>query len=75
MAIQPPTKEERDANLDALQSAVDEWAEAEKTRIENGVQFLRAVKQGRGASGNGTSNLASISAVLVAEIDDFLIGS
>ena len=47
MARKPPSKDERDSNLDALKEAVDEWADKEKTRLENEVFFMRAVLDGR----------------------------
>lgn len=75
MATKPPTEAERNANLDALQSAIDEWAESEKNRLENEVKFMRSVLQGRGASDTGTKNLATTSDLLVAEVNEFLIGT
>jgi len=75
MANSPPTKDERDANLDALKSAVDEWADTETTRLENEVQFMRAVLKGRGAEDAATKNLAAGALKAVGEIDDFLVGT
>ncbi len=75
MAAQPPTKAERDANLDALKEAVDEWAESERTRLENETFFMRSVLQGRGASNLGTKNLALASTLLQVEINEFLVGT
>ena len=75
MATQPPTKEQRDANLDILRTAVDEWADSETTRLNNETLFMRSVLQGRGASDVGTKNLASASTVLQAEINEYLIGT
>jgi len=75
MAVQPPTKDERDANLEALKKAVDEWAEVEIRRLENETTFLRAVLQGRGASDLGTKNLALASRLLQTEINQFLVAT
>ena len=75
MAAQPPTKAERDANLDKLKIAVDEWAESEKVRLENETFFMRSVLQGRGASDLGTKNLATASRLLQTEINEFLVGT
>ena len=75
MSVQPPTKAERDANLQALKDAVDDWAGTEKTRLENETTFLRAVLQGRGASDLGTKNLALASELLQSEINEFLVGT
>ncbi len=73
MATSPPTKDERDANLDALQTSLDEWADSEKTRLENEVKFMRSVLKGRtGSETAGTLNLASAGDVIVAEIENFL---
>ena len=72
MAKDPPTEASRNAHLDALQTAVDEWAEIETTRLDNEVTFLRAVLSGRNASDLGTKNLAQTSDLLQSEINDFL---
>ena len=72
MALKPPTEFDRNKNLDALQTAVDEWAEKETTRLDNEVIFLKAVLQGRNASNVGTKNLAKTSTLLQSEINDFL---
>jgi len=69
----PPTRTERDANLDALQAAVDEWGEKELSRLENEVKFMRAVLRGRtGSEKAGTQALDAASSLLQAEIDDFI---
>ena len=71
-----PTKAERDANLDALQSAVEEWAAKEKTRIEEEIAFLRKVLKGRtGAEEANSTNLAASLELVTAEIDSFIIGA
>jgi hypothetical protein len=71
-----PTKAERDANLDALQSAVEEWATKEKTRIEEEIAFLRKVLKGRtGAEEANSTNLAASLELVTAEIDSFIIGA
>ena len=75
MAVSPPTKTQRDSNLDALQEAVDRWAEIEQTRLENEVQFLRAVQEGRGAKDAATRNLSAVETIVVAEIDSFIVSS
>lgn len=75
MANTPPTRAQRDANLDALEKAVNEWAESEKTRLENEVKFMRAVLQGRGVSEAGSANLALGALEVAGEINDFLVGA
>jgi len=73
MAKLPPTKDARDANLDALQSAADEWGKKEKERLENEVKFMRAVLKGRtGSEKAGTQNLDALSKLLQSEIDAFI---
>lgn len=74
MAKNVPTKAERDANLDKLQKAVDDWFESEQKRLDHETQFMRKVLQGRGASDTGTKNLAAVSALLQVEVDQFVIG-
>lgn len=73
MARTPPTKDDRDANLDELEKAVDEWGKKEQDRLENEVKFLRAVLMGRtGSEKAGTDSLDKASALLQAEINDFI---
>ena len=72
MATYPPTKDERDANLDALKSAVAEFADKEKTRLEEETQFLRDVLSGRGAPDVGSKNLDTGSELLQRSVSDFL---
>ena len=75
MATNPSTAEARDANLRTLKTAVDEWAENEQRRMDKEVLILRAVLQGRGISEAGTGNLVATSALVQAEIDEFITGS
>ena len=71
-----PTREERDANLDALKEAVDEWVAKEKTRIEEEITFLRKVLKGRtGSEVANSTNLAKSLELVNAEIDSFIIGA
>jgi hypothetical protein len=74
MALYPPTKESRDANLDNLSAAVEQWYQTEKVRIESEVRFLKQVKQGRGASSLARLNLETASQLLQSEVNDFLQG-
>jgi hypothetical protein len=73
MAISPPTRAQRDANLDALQAAVNQWATAEQSRLENETKFLRSILQGRGITAAGSANLAKVSSLVVSEINQFLL--
>jgi hypothetical protein len=73
MARKPPTKADRDANLDALSNAVKKWGDQEKARLENEVKFLRAVLKGRtGSEKAGTQNLEALSSLLQAEVSEFI---
>jgi len=72
MARIPPSEKTRNTNLNALQSAVDEWAETEITRLDNETIFLRAVLKGRKASDVGAKNLDQASKLLQSEIAAFL---
>jgi hypothetical protein len=72
MAKTVPTRTERDANLDSLKSAVDEWSKTEMGRLENEVKFMRSVLQGRAASDAGTKNLAAVAELVQVEIDEFV---
>lgn len=73
MARTPPIKDDRDANLDDLEKAVGEWGKKEQDRLENEVKFLRAVLMGRtGSEKAGTDSLDKASALLQAEINDFI---
>jgi len=73
MATFPPTKDERDANLDALKDAVLEWGEKEAIRLEDETQFLRDVLKGRGASDAGTVNLEAGSELLQRAVTDYIV--
>jgi hypothetical protein len=73
MARLPPTKADRDANLDSLKSAVKSWGDKEKTRLENEVKFMRAVLKGRtGSEKAGTQNLDTLQKILELEVEDFI---
>lgn len=74
MAKTPPTTDERDANLDKLTKAMDDWFEDEKRRLDNEAKFMRSVLKGRGVSDAGTRNLDEASALLQSEVDEFIVG-
>jgi hypothetical protein len=68
------TKDERNANLDALKKALDEWSKKEKARLENEIKYMRAVLKGHGSTSTGTQNLAKTASLLQVEIDQFIVG-
>lgn len=72
MAKLAPTIDARNSNLDSLQTAVDEWADTEVTRLDNETKFLRAVLQGRGASDIGTKNLESTASLVQEAISEYI---
>ena len=74
MATVPPTKVQRDLNLDALQAAVQAWGRKEQNRLENEVRFMRSVLQGWKSTSTGTQNLATASTLLQKSISEFVAG-
>lgn len=74
MAKSVPDKTARDANLDALRTAVDEWVDKEVTRLDNEVAFMRDVIKGRGAKEASMKNLTAATKVAVSDIQAFLTG-
>jgi hypothetical protein len=73
MATLPPDKTSRDANLNALLAAVQEWGQKEKTRLDNETLFLRSVLTGRGATAAGDANLEQAVSALKEEIDQYVL--
>ena len=72
MATTPPTRADRDANLEALKTAVNDWANDEIVRLDSEAKFLKAVLQGRNSSSVGTKNLRQATLKTVSEINNFL---
>jgi len=73
MATTPPTKQDRDANLEALRTAVNQWSNKEITRLDHEAKFFRSVLQGRGANDVGTKNMSKASALTMVEINSFIL--
>lgn len=69
-----PLKSTRDANLDKLKGAVDDWADKEIKRIQNENKFMQDVLKGRGSGSSATLNLSKATEVAVADIQEFLTG-
>lgn len=65
-------EEERNANLDTLETVASEWIDKEVARIENETKFMRTVLCGRGASNAAVTNLEAASKLVQAEITSFL---
>lgn len=73
MALRPPSRTTRDANLDALSQATSKWGDEEKKRLENETKFIRSVVKGRGAAEKaGSANLATAGDLLQVEINQFI---
>ncbi len=68
----PATVEDRNANLDALKAAADEFFKEEERRINRETQFLRSVLQGRGMSSTAALNLAEAAELLDNAVAEFL---
>lgn len=74
MSVLPPSKEERDQNLDDLAKAVKEYADEEVKRLDNEVKFMKKVLEGRGVSNAAAKNLDELTKIVAVEINAFLSG-
>lgn len=73
MAI--PSASERNARLDLLSVAVEDWALRRKQYLETHVDFAKRVLKGRtGAERMNKAMLDQASALSVDELDQFLTG-
>lgn len=69
------TKAERDARLDELKKATNEWADKEIKRLEDEAKFLKSILQGRTGAGRLTNqNVSDASKLVVDKISQFLTG-
>ena len=65
----------RDARLDELQAATEEWADKEIKRLEDEVIFLKSILEGRTGAGRlASQNVDDSSKLLVDEVSVFLEG-
>lgn len=70
------TVAERNARLDALAEAARAWADSKTRELNNRVETAKAILKGRTGSERLTqASVAAASALVVSEIDDFLIGT
>jgi hypothetical protein len=68
-------KQERDARLDRLKQAVDEWHTNERGRYEAEATFLKSFLRGRtGSERLSRENTAEAEALVVDDITSFLSG-
>jgi hypothetical protein len=75
MADSATLRADRDARLDALKKATDEWADKEIKRLEDEAKFLKSILKGRTGAGRlANQNVADASKLTVDEIAQFLTG-
>ena len=68
-------REERDARLDRLKAALDEWHTQERSRLENEAIFLKSVLRGRtGSERLSRENTTEAEVLVVDDITSFLAG-
>ena len=69
------SKEERDARLDSLKQAVNEWADSETKRLTAESSLLKKILKGReGSERLNNASVESASDLLVDELSQFLTG-
>jgi hypothetical protein len=69
-------REERDARLDRLKTALDEWHANERGRLEGEATFLKSVLRGRtGSERLSRENTTEAEVLVVDDITSFLAGS
>lgn len=67
--------EARDAILDELKEATEDWFEAESSRINDEVTFLKSVLRGRtGSESVARSNTSEARVLVLNDIGSFLTG-
>jgi hypothetical protein len=67
--------ERRNALLDELKTAVDEWATNEERRVQDEVVFVKSVLRGRtGSERLARSNTAEARVLVIDDITSFLTG-
>lgn len=69
------SKEERNARLDALGTAISAWATARRNYLNQQVTFSKRVLKGRtGSERLNQASVESATALTVAQINDYLTG-
>lgn len=70
-----PDKQKRDARLDNLEKAVDEWADKRIARLKKEAVLLKKIMKGRtGAERLNAASVDAASALQVDELSQFLTG-
>ncbi len=71
----PADTDRRNALLDQLKAAVDDWHEAESKRITDEAEFVKSVMRGRtGSERANRSNTAAARVLVIDDIQSFLTG-
>lgn len=74
MSAQSDT-ERRNALLDELKEALDEWAEQEEEKIQDEIDFMKSVLRGRtGSERLARSNTTEARVLVLDDIQSFLTG-
>jgi hypothetical protein len=69
------SKEDRNARLDALGTAITAWAKARRGALEKQVAFSKRLLKGRtGSERLNQASIESATALTVNQINDFLTG-
>jgi len=72
----PQQREDRDARLDRLQSALDDWHTAERKRLEDEATYLKSILRGRtGSERLARENTAEAEVLVIDDITSFLAGT
>jgi hypothetical protein len=70
------SKEERNARLDALGTAISAWATARRNYLNQQVTFSKRVLKGRtGSERLNQASVESAAALAVTQINDYLTGA
>jgi hypothetical protein len=68
-------KAARDARLESLRTAIEQYAEKQRGHLENEVEFAKRILKGRpGSEGLNNESVTAASDLVVDELDEFLSG-
>lgn len=75
MAVKDPAQEQRNALLDDLTSALEDWYKVETKAIKDEADFVRSTVKGRGGAMSLSKNNVETAKVLVIDdVNSFLAG-
>lgn len=70
-----PATERRNALLDELRQATDDWATAEEQKVQKEIDFMKSVMRGRtGSERLQRSNTTEARVLVIDDISSFLTG-